>query len=152
MQLNDPALLREQAFIAGVWLGAADGATVTIRDPASGEPLASVPDMGVAETRRAIEAAERAWPAWRALTAKERSACLRRWHALILAHVDDLARLMTAEQGKPLAEAKGEALYAASFVEWFAEEGKRVYGDVIPAPVANQRLIVLKQPIGVVAA
>ncbi len=152
MQLRDPQLFRQQAYVAGAWMGADNGATVAIRNPATGEMLAQVPDMGAAETRRAIEAANAAWPAWQALTAKQRSAILRTWFDLIVAHADDLARLMTSEQGKPLAEARGEALYAASFVEWFAEEAKRTYGDVIPQTVANQRLIVLKQPVGVCAA
>jgi len=152
MQLRDAQLLREQAFIDGAWVDADSGATVTICDPASGAQLARVPDMGAREARRAIEAAHAAYPAWRALTAKQRSGFLRKWYELIVAHVDDLARLMTAEQGKPLSEARGEALYAASFVEWFAEEAKRAYGDVIPQTVAAQRLLVLKQPIGVCAA
>jgi succinate-semialdehyde dehydrogenase / glutarate-semialdehyde dehydrogenase len=152
MQLLDPHLFREQAFIAGAWVSADNGATVDIHNPATGEKLAAVPDMGAAETRRAIEAAEAAWPAWRALTAKQRGATLRKWYDLIVANADDLALLMTSEQGKPLAEARGEALYAASFVEWFAEEAKRTYGDVIPQTIAGQRLIVLKQPIGVCAA
>jgi len=152
MDLRDPTLLRRQAFIDGAWSEADDGATVAIRDPASGAMLAEAPDMGAAETRRAIAAAAAAWPAWRALTAKERSAILRAWHALIVANADDLALLMTSEQGKPLPEAKGEALYAAAFVEWFAEEAKRVYGDLIPAPLPGQRLVVMKQPVGVCAA
>ena len=152
MQLRDPDLLREQAFIDGAWVGAASGASVAIFNPASGEKLAEVPDMAALEARRAIEAAHAAWPAWRALTAKQRSGFLRRWYELIHAHADDLALLMTSEQGKPLAEARGEAIYAASFVEWFAEEAKRAYGDVIPQTVPGQRLIVLKQPIGVCAA
>ncbi len=152
MQLRDSRLFRDQAFIAGGWVAADNGATVEIRNPATGEKLAAVPDMGAAETRRAIEAANAAWPAWRALTAKQRGAILRKWHDLIVAHADDLALLMTSEQGKPLAEARGEALYAASFVEWFAEEAKRTYGDVIPQTIAGQRLLVLKQPIGVCAA
>jgi succinate-semialdehyde dehydrogenase/glutarate-semialdehyde dehydrogenase len=152
MQLRDPRLFREQAFLGGIWMAADSTATVAITNPATAETLAQVPDMGAAETRRAIEAAEAAWPAWRALTAKQRGAILRSWFELIVANADDLALLMTAEQGKPLAEARGEALYAASFVEWFAEEAKRTYGDVIPQTVANQRLIVLKQPIGVCAA
>lgn len=151
MQLRDPELLREQAFVCGAWVDADSAATVAIHDPASGEKLAEVPDMGVAETRRAIEAAEAAWPSWRELTAKQRSAVLRKWYELIVAHADDLALLMTSEQGKPLAEARGEALYAASFVEWFAEEAKRAYGDVIPQTIAGQRLLVLKQPVGVCA-
>lgn len=152
MQLRDPQLLRNQAFIAGAWTAADSGATVAVTNPATGATLASVPDMGVAETRRAIDAANAAWPAWRALTAKQRGAILRNWHDLIIANADDLALLMTSEQGKPLAEARGEALYAATFVEWFAEEAKRTYGDVIPGTIANQRLLVLKQPIGVSAA
>jgi len=152
MQLQDPGLLRQQAFVAGGWIAADSGATVTIRNPATGNVLATVPDMGATETRRAIAAADAAWPAWRAMTAKQRSAILRKWHDLIVTHADDLALLMTSEQGKPLAEARGEALYAASFVEWFAEEGRRAYGDVIPQTIASQRLVVLKQPVGVCAA
>jgi len=152
MQLRDPELCRELAYLDGRWIGADSGATVTVCDPASGERLAAVPDMGAAETRRAIEAAQAAWPAWRALTARQRSALLRKWYELIVAHADDLALLMTREQGKPLAEARGEVIYGANFVEWFAEEAKRVYGDVIPSPAAQQRLVVLKQPIGVAAA
>jgi succinate-semialdehyde dehydrogenase/glutarate-semialdehyde dehydrogenase len=150
--LRDPQLLRDRAYVAGQWAAADSGATVSIANPASGEVIASMPDMGAAETRRAIEAADAAWPAWRALTAKQRGAILKKWHDLIVANADDLALLMTSEQGKPLAEARGEALYGASFVEWFAEEAKRTYGDVIPQTIASQRLIVLKQPIGVAAA
>ncbi len=150
MQLRDPRLLRDQAFVDGAWLAAATRFAVV--DPASGEVLAHVAELGVEETRRAIEAANTAWPAWRALTGKQRAGVLRRWFDLILANADDLALLMTSEQGKPLAEAKGEVVYAASFVEWFAEEAKRVYGDVVPSPVADKRLVVLKQPIGVCAA
>ena len=153
MNLKDPTLLRTHAFIDGTWVAAADsGAALAVHNPASGELLASVPDMGAAETRRAIDAAHRAWPAWRAKTAKERAAVLRQWFELIMANVDDLAAIMTGEQGKPLAEARGEVIYGASFVEWFAEEGKRVYGDTIPSPTPNRRLVVLKQPIGVCAA
>lgn len=152
MQMHDSRLLRQQAYIAGGWVAAENAATVEILNPATGTRLAAVPDMGVAETRRAIAAAEAAWPAWRTLTAKHRSKILRAWHDLIVANADDLALLMTSEQGKPLAEARGEVLYAASFVEWFAEEAKRAYGDVIPQTIANQRLIVLKQPVGVCAA
>ena len=152
MQLRNPELFRQCAYINGVWVSADQGGEVIIHNPATGVPLATVPDMGVAETRRAIAAAETAWPAWRTLTAKKRGAILRSWHDLIVAHADDLALLMTSEQGKPLAEAHGEALYAASFVEWFAEEAKRTYGDLIPSPVATQRLVVLKQPVGVCAA
>jgi succinate-semialdehyde dehydrogenase/glutarate-semialdehyde dehydrogenase len=150
MQLRDPRLLRQAAYIAGEWVtGATD---FPVRNPATGETIARVPDLGAAETRRAIEAANAAWPAWRAKTAKERATVLRRWFELMLAHADDLAWLLTSEQGKPLAEASGEVLYGASFVEWFAEEGKRVYGDVIPAPTPDKRLLVLKQPVGVCAA
>jgi len=152
MQLHAPELFRTQAFIAGTWVSADSGATVTIRNPATGNKLADVPDMGAAETRRAIAAADAALPSWREMTAKQRGAILRKWHDLIVTHADDLALLMTSEQGKPLAEARGEALYAASFVEWFAEEGKRTYGDVIPQTIAGQRLLVLKQPVGVCAA
>ncbi|MEW6512751.1 MAG: NAD-dependent succinate-semialdehyde dehydrogenase [Pseudomonadota bacterium] len=152
MQLQAPGLLRQQAFVAGCWIAADSGATVTIHNPATGEKLADVPDMGAAETCRAIAAADVAWPAWREMTAKQRSAILRNWYDLIVAHADDLALLMTSEQGKPLAEARGEALYAASFVEWFAEEGRRTYGDVIPQTIPGQRLVVLKQPVGVCAA
>jgi len=152
MQLRDPQLLRAQALIDGAWTPAADGASFAVNNPASGETLARVPDMGAAETRRAIAAAERAWPAWRAKSGKERAAVLRRWFELIMANVDDLALMMTAEQGKPLFEAKGEVTYAASFVEWFAEEAKRVYGDTIPSPTTDKRIVVLKQPIGVCAA
>ena len=150
MQLRDPELLRQGAFIDGAWVEGA--ATFAVADPASGEVLAHVPDLGAAETRRAIDAANAAWPAWRALTAARRSAVLRAWFELILANIDDLAQLITREQGKPLAEARGETAYAASFVEWFAEEGKRVYGDIIPAPSGDRRILVMKQPIGVCAA
>ncbi|MBI4984819.1 MAG: NADP-dependent succinate-semialdehyde dehydrogenase [Rhodocyclales bacterium] len=152
MQLRDPALFRKQAYIDGAWTDADGGATVVVTNPANGERLAAVPDMGGAETQRAIAAADRALPAWRALTGKQRAAVLRKWYELIVAHADDLGLLMTSEQGKPLAEARGEALYAASFAEWFAEEAKRVYGDTLPSPVAGQRIVVLKQPIGVCAA
>ena len=152
VQLNDPRLLRQQAFIDGQWQDADSGQTLAVTNPATSEILGRVPKMGTAETRRAIEAAERALPAWRALTAKARAQKLRRWFELVLEHQDDLARLMTLEQGKPLAEAKGEIAYAASFLEWFAEEAKRVYGDTIPGHQSDKRLIVIKQPIGVCAA
>jgi len=145
-------LLRRDAYVDGAWIEADDGGRFAVTDPASGAMLAELPDMGAAETRRAIHAANAAWPAWRARTAKERAAVLRRWYELQLEHQEDLAQLMTAEQGKPLAEARGEVLYAASFVEWFAEEAKRVYGDIIPAHANDRRLVVIKQPIGVVAA
>ncbi|MGE3293447.1 MAG: NAD-dependent succinate-semialdehyde dehydrogenase [Geminicoccaceae bacterium] len=152
LQLGDPGLVREQCYVDGTWIDADDRKTIKVTDPASGEVLGTVPSVGVAETRRAIEAAERALPAWRARTAKERSAILRRWFDLVLANADDLAFLMTREQGKPLAEAKGEIAYGASFLEWFAEEAKRIYGDVIPQTVASRRILVLKQPVGVCAA
>ncbi|MBK6400699.1 MAG: NAD-dependent succinate-semialdehyde dehydrogenase [Rhodocyclaceae bacterium] len=150
MQLHNPDLLRQQAFIDGAWVAGA--ATFAVTDPASGAVLAHVPELGADETRRAIDAANAAWPAWRALPAKQRSAMLRAWFDLILVNIDDLAMLITREQGKPLAEARGEIAYAASFVEWFAEEGKRVYGDTIPATNSGQRIVVMKQPIGVCAA
>ena len=152
MQLNDLTLFRQQAFINGEWRDALSSDVITVTNPANGEVLGSVPKMGAEETRDAIQAAHRALPAWRQLTAKERAAILRRWFDLMMANQDDLARLMTLEQGKPLAEAKGEIGYAASFIEWFAEEGKRIYGDTIPGHQANKRLIVIKQPIGVTAA
>lgn len=144
------ALLRQQAYIDGRWLDGAE--TFAVTNPATGARIAQVPDLGAADTQAAIAAAEAALPAWRALPAKQRSAVLRRWYDLILANADGLAALMTAEQGKPLAEAKGEVGYGASFVEWFAEEAKRVYGDTIPAPSGDKRLLTIKQPIGVVAA
>jgi len=152
MKLRDPDLLRTRAFIGGKWLDAANGATLTVVNPATREPIGTVPDMGVPDTRQAIEAAAHAFPAWAALTAKERAAILRRWYELLMANQEDLATLMTAEQGKPLAESKGEIGYGASFIEWFAEEGKRLYGDVIPPHQADRRLLVLRQPVGVVAA
>ncbi|WP_166362164.1 succinate-semialdehyde dehydrogenase [Pseudomonas akapageensis] len=152
MQLKDPQLFRQQAFIAGAWCDADSLATVEVTDPAQGRLIGSVPLMATAEAARAIEAADAALPAWRARTAKERAQILRRWYELILEHEDDLANLMTLEQGKPLHEAVGEIRYAASFIEWFAEEGKRVYGDVIPSPSSDKRLLVIKQGIGVCAA
>ncbi|KDV94997.1 succinate-semialdehyde dehydrogenase [NADP+] GabD [Raoultella ornithinolytica 2-156-04_S1_C2] len=145
-------MFRQQAFINGEWRDALSSDVITVTNPANGEVLGSVPKMGAEETRDAIQAAHRALPAWRQLTAKERAAILRRWFDLMMANQDDLARLMTLEQGKPLAEAKGEIGYAASFIEWFAEEGKRIYGDTIPGHQADKRLIVIKQPIGVTAA
>lgn len=152
MQLNDPTLLRHEAFIDGEWQGAQNGATFEVTDPSSGQSLGSVPNMGVQETRQAIAAANAAWPAWRKQTAKERAAVMRRWFDLINAHADDLAMILTREQGKPLAEAKGEITYAASFIEWFAEEGKRVAGDTLASPAADKRIVVTKEPIGVCAA
>ncbi|SFQ36048.1 NADP-dependent succinate-semialdehyde dehydrogenase [Pseudomonas borbori] len=152
MQLKDTQLFRQQAYIDGTWLDADSGQTIKVNNPATNEVIGTVPKMGAAETRRAIEAADRALPAWRALTAKERATKLRRWFELLMENQDDLGRLMTMEQGKPLAEAKGEIAYAASFIEWFAEEAKRVYGDTIPGHQADKRILVLKQPIGVTAA
>ncbi|GAB7533888.1 NAD-dependent succinate-semialdehyde dehydrogenase [Burkholderia sp. 3C] len=152
MKLKDETLLRSHGIINGLWMGAHSGATHEVRNPATGELITTVPDMGEAETRAAIDAANQALPAWRAKTAKERSVILRRWYDLMLENEDDLALIMTLEQGKPLAEARGEVRYGAAFVEWFAEEAKRVYGDVIPAPSADKRIIVIKQPVGVTAA
>ncbi|MFS2092975.1 NADP-dependent succinate-semialdehyde dehydrogenase [Pseudomonas sp. Pseusp11] len=152
MQLNDPKLFRQQAYIDGVWVDADNGQTLKVNNPATGEIIGIVPKMGATETRRAIEAADRALPAWRALTAKERANKLRKWFDLMMANQEDLARLMTLEQGKPLTESRGEIAYAASFLEWFGEEAKRVYGDMIPGHQVDKRLMVLKQPIGVTAA
>ncbi|WP_152223554.1 NADP-dependent succinate-semialdehyde dehydrogenase [Pseudomonas sp. SCB32] len=152
MQLKDPTLFRQQAYIDGAWVDADNGQTVQVSNPATHEIIGSVPMMGAAETRRAIEAADKALPAWRALTAKERANKLRKWFDLMIENQDDLACLMTIEQGKPLAEAKGEITYAASFLEWFGEEAKRVYGDMIPGHQPDKRLMVIKQPIGVTAA
>ncbi|SOZ38612.1 NADP-dependent succinate-semialdehyde dehydrogenase [Cupriavidus neocaledonicus] len=150
LNLQDSSLLRQQCLIDGRWI---DGERrIDVTNPATGERVGQVPLLGAAETRQAIEAANRAWPGWRARTAKERSALLRKWFELIMANQEDLARIMTAEQGKPIAEARGEIAYAASFIEWFAEEGKRVYGDTIPAPVSNQRIVVTREPVGVCAA
>ena len=146
------ALIRQQAFINGEWRDADHGGRHAVHNPATGELIAEVPDMGADETRAAIAAAEAALPAWRARPAKERSNLLRKWFDLVMANQEALAQLMTAEQGKPLAEARGEVAYGASFIEWFAEEGKRVYGETIPAPSADRRLIVLRQPVGVIAA
>ena len=151
-QLTDTKLFRQQGYIDGAWAPADSGKTLAVTDPATGEQLGTVPNMGAGETRRAIEAANAALPAWRAKTAKERANILRKWFELMMANQEDLARLMTAEQGKPLAESRGEIAYAASFIEWFAEEGKRVYGDTIPSHGADKRIIVLKEPIGVCAA
>ncbi|WCE09644.1 MULTISPECIES: NADP-dependent succinate-semialdehyde dehydrogenase [Pseudomonas] len=150
--LQDASLFRQQAYVDGAWIDADSGATVSVDNPATGETLGTIPKLGRAETKRAIDAANRALPAWRALTAKERSAKLRRWYELMIENQDDLGRLMTLEQGKPLAEAKGEIAYAASFIEWFAEEAKRIYGDTIPGHQADKRILVIKQPIGVTAA
>ncbi|WP_200822071.1 NAD-dependent succinate-semialdehyde dehydrogenase [Caballeronia arvi] len=150
--LKDASLLRHQAFIDGQWYSADSDATFDVFDPATGGSLGSVPKMGAQETLRAIDAANAAWPAWRAKTAKERALLMRRWFELMLENTDDLALILTSEQGKPLAEAKGEIAYAASFIEWFAEEGKRVAGDTLATPAADKRLVVVKEPIGVCAA
>jgi succinate-semialdehyde dehydrogenase/glutarate-semialdehyde dehydrogenase len=152
MELKDPSLLRQQCYVDGRWIDADGGGTADVSNPATGRKLGSVPQFGGAETRRAIEAASAALPGWAARTAKDRATLLRRWHDLMLANVEDLATLMTAEQGKPLAESRGEIAYAASFIEWFAEEGKRLYGDVIPGHQPDKRILVLRQPVGVVAA
>ena len=152
VELKDASLLRTQAYVDGTWRDADSGARFPVDNPASGEVLAEVADLDRADARAAIEAAHRALPAWRARTAKERAGLMRRWFELIMANQEDLARLMTAEQGKPLAETRGEVAYGASFIEWFAEEGKRVYGDVIPTHAAGKRVLVLKEPVGVVAA
>ncbi|MES2898555.1 MAG: NADP-dependent succinate-semialdehyde dehydrogenase [Pseudomonadota bacterium] len=152
LKLNDPSLLRQQCYLDGQWCVADQGDTITVVNPASGETLGTVPKMGAAETRRAIDAANVAWPAWRKKTAKERSVILRKWNDLMLANADDLALIMTAEQGKPLAESKGEIVYAASFIEWFAEEAKRIEGDTLPSPWPDRRVVVTKEPIGVCAA
>ncbi|WP_165675433.1 NAD-dependent succinate-semialdehyde dehydrogenase [Metapseudomonas otitidis] len=152
MKLNDLNLLREQAYVNGQWIEADDEGRFAVTNPANGELIAEVASLGRVETARAIDAAQAALPAWRARTAKERSTILRRWYELILANQEDLARLLSWEQGKPLAESRGEIAYGASFIEWFAEEAKRVYGDVIPHDKPGRRLVVIKQAIGVVAA
>jgi len=152
MKLKDASLFREQCYVDGAWIDAGGGATLAVRNPATHETLGTVPKLGERETLGAVEAAHRAFPAWASRTAKERGAVLRRWYELIVANADDIGTLMTAEQGKPLAEARGEVTYAASFVEWFAEEAKRLYGDVIPGHQPDKRIMVLRQPVGVVAA
>ncbi len=152
LPLKDAGLLCQQCYINGAWVNADSKKTIEVTNPATGAVLGTVPNMGTAETRRAIAAADAAWPAWRAKTAKERANILRKWFDLMMANQEDLAILMTAEQGKPLVESRGEIAYAASFIEWFAEEAKRIYGDTIPGHQPDKRLIVIKQPIGVVAA
>jgi succinate-semialdehyde dehydrogenase/glutarate-semialdehyde dehydrogenase len=152
LSLKDPKLFREQCYVDGAWVGAAGGGTFGISNPATGERLGVVPDMGAADVRRAIAAAQAAFPAWSAKTAKERAALLRRWGELILEHLDDLALILTSEQGKPLAESKGEVVIGAAYVEWAAEDAKRVYGDTIPTPWPDKRIVVIKQPVGVCAA
>ncbi|MEY4358019.1 MAG: NAD-dependent succinate-semialdehyde dehydrogenase [Pseudomonadota bacterium] len=152
MLLKDKELLKQRAFVDGRWIDADDGRTVTIANPANGSTVGTVPMLGATETGRAIDAAAAALPAWARLTAKDRAVVLRRFADLMLANVDDLAVIMTSEQGKPLAEARGEVAYAASFIEWFAEEGKRVYGEIVPTFRADSRIVVLRQPVGVAAA
>ncbi len=151
MQLTDSTLLKTRALVGGTWIDADDGATFAVTNPATGEVVAEVAKCGGGETRRAIEAAERAQIEWRQKTAAERSNLLRRWFELMMEHQEDLARVMTAEQGKPLFESRGEIAYGASYIEWFAEEAKRIYGDVIPPPATDRRIVVIKQPVGVVA-
>lgn len=152
LPLKDPTLFRQANYLDGKWIEADSGKTIVVANPASGEAIGEVPAMGTAETRRAIEAANRAYPAWRAMLAKERAARLRKLADLMVANTEDLAVIMTAEQGKPLTESKGEIAYAASFIDWFAEEAKRVYGDTIPQNAKGRRILVLKEPIGVFAA
>ena len=152
LPLKDPTLFRQSNYIDGKWVEAASGKTIAVKNPATGEVIGEVPAMGTAETRRAIEAANRAQPAWRAMLAKERAAILRKLNDLMLANAEDLAVIMTAEQGKPLAESRGEITYAAGFIEWFAEEAKRIYGDTIPENAKGRRIVVLKEPIGVFAS
>ncbi|MFY9350996.1 NAD-dependent succinate-semialdehyde dehydrogenase [Sphingobium sp.] len=150
--LKNPALLVQHAYIGGQWVGASSGATMPVDNPATGAVIGTIPDCGEADTQAAIDAAQAAWPAWRARTAGDRAALLERWHALVMDHVADLGHIMTAEQGKPVAEAEGEIRYAASFIKWFAEEGRRIDGAIIPAPEANRRILILKEPVGVSAA
>jgi succinate-semialdehyde dehydrogenase/glutarate-semialdehyde dehydrogenase len=152
LKLKDEKLLRQQCYVDGGWTDADAGKTLAVTNPATGQVLGTVPNLGAAETRRAIEAANAAWPAWRARTAKERSSILRKWAELMMANQEDLAIIMTAEQGKPLTESRGEIAYAASFIEWFAEEGRRIYGDTIPGHLPDKRIVVIKQPVGVCVA
>ncbi len=152
IKLNDPSLLRQQCYVNGAWLDAATGAAIEVTNPASGEIIATVPELSAAEVHQAIDSANTAWKPWRDLTGKQRCNLMRRWYELIMENQEDLARLMTMEQGKPLTESRGEIGYGASFIEWFAEEAKRVYGDVINHPLPGKRIVVLKQPIGVVGA
>lgn len=152
LDLREMQLLRRQGYVEGRWISAHDSRVFPVRNPATGEILAEVANMGVVEAHAAIDAADRAWPTWRSQTAKYRAASMRRWYEQILAHAEDLAQLMTAEQGKPLAEARGEVAYGASFVEWFGEEAKRAYGTVIPSPLGDRRILTFRQPVGVCAA
>ena len=150
--MHNSGLVKNQAYIGGQWISAASGNTMTVLDPATGEKVGEVPDMGVTEANAAVEAADRAFASWKKTTAKQRCALLRRWYELIMEHQESLAALLTAEQGKPLSEARGEVVYGASFVEWFAEEAKRTYGEHIPSPSPGSRLVTIRQPVGVVAA
>jgi len=152
LNLKRPELFRQQCYIDGAWTDAVNGDTIAVRNPATGEQLGTIPRFGATETRHAIEAADKAWTAWRAKPAKDRAVILRRWFDLMLQNMEDLARIMTAEQGKPLAESRGEIAYAASYLEWYAEEGKRAYGDTIPANAPDRRVVVVKEPVGVCAA
>lgn len=152
LNLQDPKLLRQQCYLNGQWLDADSGQSISVQNPATGETVGQVPKMGAAEAERAVAAAARAFPAWKAKSAKERAAILRRWFDLIIAHQQDLAVILTSEQGKPLAEAKGEIAYGASYIEWYAEEAKRIYGDIVPGPAGDRRVLVTKEPIGVTAA
>jgi succinate-semialdehyde dehydrogenase/glutarate-semialdehyde dehydrogenase len=152
LNLKDPSLFRQQCYVDGKWADADSGKSIPVNNPATGEILGTIPNMGAAETRRAIEAANAAMPAWRVKTAKERSVILRKWFDLMMANQEDLAKILTAEQGKPLSEARTEIAYGASFIEWFAEEAKRIYGDTIPGHQADKRIVVIKEPIGVCAA
>jgi len=152
LKLKNPALLRSQSYINGEWVDADNGATVNVLNPHNGDVVATIASLGAVETRRAIEAAEAAMPSWRARPVKERANILRTWFNLVMANIDDLATILTLEQGKPIAESKGEIAYGANYIEWFAEEGKRIYGDVIAPPSNDKRIVVIKQPIGVVAS
>ena len=152
ISLNNPGLLVQQVYIGGEWTGARSGATMDVDNPATGAVIGTIPDCGEADTQAAVDAAQAAWPAWRARTAGDRTALLERWYALVMDNVADLGRIMTAEQGKPTAEAEGEIRYAASFIKWFAEEGRRIDGSMIPAPETNRRILVMKEPVGVSAA
>ena len=152
LQLSDQSLLKDRAFVNGEWVASHTGKTFPVTNPATGEVLAEVPDMDDVDTHRAIDAADAAWDTWKAMPCKQKSNLLRKWFDLVMANQEDLARLMTAEQGKPLAEARGEVAYGASYIEWFAEEAKRVYGDTIPSATGDKRLVVIKQPVGVVGA
>ncbi len=152
MKLNDPKLLHTETYIDGHWVGADSGESFDVVNPADGAVVGSVPDLGVAETRRAIDAANRALPEWRALTAKQRASALKKWHALLMENVEDIAQIMSLEMGKPIRESRGEAVFGSNFVEWFAEEGKRAYGEIIPTHDVSKRLLVVQQPIGVVGA